>query len=123
MALALSKRILLPEDEQYAAEQWMEICADLQTVARTADISLVANRIGWSARLECLQWRGFDETTTSANTDAVNFCMSWDRLSPEGARRIYEERRGVQIVTGEKVALAHDKAPSGRGTLRGAHIA
>lgn len=123
----LASRIQLPADEQWAVDQWIKICRDLEAVARTRQIELVADRIGWAMRKLVLNKAGQTDLQSS-NLKALRICMGIDQLTPLDPRynrRRIEEKIGVSIVTDQEVAPFVDQLPpkGTRSRLRAEHLA
>lgn len=123
----LAGRIRLPADEQWAIDQWIEICLDLETVARTRQTEIVANRIGWAMRKLILNRAGQTDLQSS-NLKALRICMGTDQLTPLDPRynrRRIEEKIGISIVTNQEVAPFVDQLPpkGTRSRLRAEHLA
>lgn len=85
----MSQHVDLPEDELAGLALWQTICELMETAADKG-IELMADRIGWAAKLHALQLK-VGEPITARNTGARRVCERWDSIVPKGIGRRYFE--------------------------------
>lgn len=122
-AIAVAERLQLPEDETWAANQWMLACRDLARTAETQDIRPLIGRMGFAAK-----WYYLDQTVEGPlradNAEAIRRCLAWDSIMPKGGKRILAERKAlVAVATDAEIAALVEHPPqNNRARERAKHI-
>lgn len=94
MALELSQKVELPDDEQSAAFKWREVCDDLDSYEKDnpESLRLLSNRIEWAARLRAMKrqnQRKGRKMIARHNHTAVAVDQAWDVIYPTSIASTY----------------------------------
>jgi len=88
MSLELADRVSLPEDELFAAQEWVRVCDDLSVHVSPEDVaeSDLRHRVEWAGRLHTLNRRqqrlGINGRVTRKNPHVAAVDLMWDRIHP-----------------------------------------
>ncbi len=126
IALELSEKIKLPEDEMLAAYEWLKICDDLRLCdPKNFDYEPVLDAVEWAAKYSALVRKLGAEAIHYGNKSAVGIDLAWDSIAPVGSGlRWWEKvnRRQLIVEDADIAALIH-AAPSGtRANIRAQKI-
>ena len=104
MAINLSTKVALPEDEVWAAYEWYSVCDDLKMYKPNDPSSLdpLADRVEWAARLRAIHYqnrrKGANKVSRS-NIVAASVDQVWDRIYPASITDKYWHREQADFYT------------------------
>jgi len=102
LSVIACEKLQLPQEEQDAAAEWVQVCDDLDTVRRgDAGLGLIG-RIGWAAKYQHLinkvGKQEIWETDIQKKIGALRVCSAWDAIAPtvgHGWRQLSTQEKWV----------------------------
>jgi len=112
LAASAAEKVKLPPQEALGFGEWGEINDDMKTIEEGgADAKLIGDRVGWAGKYVYLRRRLGEEALRTGTDAALRYCLSWDRVAPQGAGQVFEEKRGREIVPDQDIERLAVEAP------------
>jgi hypothetical protein len=104
-AMRLCENVKLPDDEVYAAHEWLRVAQDLRKVRNKHDYPMIADRVEWAARYHILRAKYPSGRLAASNSRVRELDLKWDKLGDGGiSDRWWRRQRTDPAIYDERLA-------------------